>query len=254
MQEDQSGLISTAAGIRHVRFAALDSTNAEALQRARAGERGPLWISAERQTAGRGRRGKIWVSPPGNLYATLLLVEPCAAALAPQLSFVAGLAIHDAVARTAAGIAASLKLKWPNDLLLFGKKLAGLLIESDSRPFAVAIGIGINCASHPDETSYPATDLRSERCAIAPLDLLSTVAAAISRRLDQWQAGADFASIRADWLARVAGLGAPIKVRLPERQLDGVFEGIDESGRLLLATGASTQTIAAGEVFALGRN
>ena len=161
MQEDQLRAISNVAGIRHERFATVGSTNAEALARARNGERGPLWISAERQTAGRGRRGKAWSSPPGNLYATLLVIEPCASALAPQLSFVAGLAVHDTVAETASKFATALELKWPNDLLLAGKKLAGLLIESESRPFAVAIGFGVNCAMHPADTAYPATDLRS---------------------------------------------------------------------------------------------
>jgi len=253
MQEDQSGAGSTLAGIRHEHFATLGSTNAEALAHARAGERGPLWISADRQIVGRGRRGSVWASPPGNLYATLLLTELCAPVLAPQLSFVAGLAVHDAVAWRAP-LTAPLKLKWPNDLLLAGEKLAGLLIESESRPFAVAIGIGVNCLTHPDDTVYPATDLRSNDVAVTPLDLLSDLAGAMRHRLDQWQIGAGFASIRADWLSRAAGLGAPIKVRLPERQLDGIFEGIDESGQLLLATGTSTQTIAAGEVFALGQS
>lgn len=252
MQEDQSGAVSGVAGIRHRRFAELGSTNAEALTRARAGEHGPLWISAERQTAGRGRRGQTWLSPSGNLYASLLLTDPCAPALAPQLSFVAGLAAHDAVSESAPEFASLLKLKWPNDLLLAGKKLSGLLIESESNPFAVAVGIGINCAAHPDNTPYPATDLQVNGIVTPPLALLCRLAAAMSRRLEQWHGGDDFTSIRADWLARAAGVGAPIRVRLPERQLDGVFQGIDETGQLLLATGASTQTIAAGEVFALG--
>ena len=255
MQEDQCTTeLSTAAGLRHRRMAAVGSTNAEALSAARAGEHEPLWVSAERQTAGRGRRGKSWASPPGNLYASLLLVEPCAPLLAPQLSFVAGLAAHDAVADCAPDLASALRLKWPNDVLLNGKKLAGLLIESESRPFAVAIGIGVNCISHPDDTAYPATDLKSEGVAVAWDDLMSALAAAMNRRVEQWCAGAGFATIRADWLTRAAGLGAPIKVRLPERQLDGIFEGIDERGQLLLATGTSTQIIAAGEVFALGQS
>ena len=145
-----------------------------------------------------------------------------------------------------------MRLKWPNDLLLAGRKVAGLLIESESRPFAVAIGIGINCMNHPTETNYPATDLRLNGVNAQPVDLLSALAAAMNRRLEQWHAGAGFASIRGDWLARAAGLGGLIKVRLPESQLDGVFEGIDERGQLILATGTSTHTIAAGDVFALG--
>jgi BirA family biotin operon repressor/biotin-[acetyl-CoA-carboxylase] ligase len=240
------------AGVRHQRYETLGSTNAEALVRARAGERGPLWISAATQTGGRGRRGKSWVSPPGNLYATLLLTEPSPPALAPQLSFVAGLAVHDAVIACAPDALSSLKLKWPNDLLLAGRKLAGLLIEAESQPrFSVAIGIGVNCVSHPADIGYAATDLRASGITVNAL--LAALAAAMKARLAQWAAGASFAGIRTDWLARAASLGETILVRLPERQLTGIFEGIDADGRLLIATqDRTTETIAAGDVFTLG--
>jgi BirA family biotin operon repressor/biotin-[acetyl-CoA-carboxylase] ligase len=242
------------AGVRHDRYETLGSTNAEALARARAGERGPLWISAAAQTGGRGRRGKSWVSPPGNLYATLLLTEPSPPALAPQLSFVAGLAAHDAVVAGARNLAPKLKLKWPNDLLLDGRKLAGLLIEAESQPrFSVAIGIGVNCVSHPADTGYGATDLQAGGVLLAVEDLLAKLAAAMTARLAQWAAGVGFSAIRNDWLDRAASLGETIMVRLPERQLTGTFEGIDADGRLLIATADKiTETVAAGDVFALG--
>src|SRR5476651_2257276 len=115
------------AGVRHIAYETLGSTNAEALVRARAGERGLLWISAQTQSAGRGRRGNAWVSPAGNLYATLLLTEPSALETAPQLSFVAALALHDAIATCAPQLGPLLKVKWPNDLLLGGAKVAGIL-------------------------------------------------------------------------------------------------------------------------------
>jgi BirA family biotin operon repressor/biotin-[acetyl-CoA-carboxylase] ligase len=242
------------AGVRHQRYETLGSTNAEALVRARAGVRGPLWITAEAQTGGRGRRGTSWVSPPGNLYATLLLTEPSPPALAPQLSFVAGLAVHDAVAVCAPGLASKLRLKWPNDLLLDGRKLSGMLIEAESPPrFSLAIGIGVNCVSHPLDTGYGATDLQANNVAIAAQDLLPRLAAAMSARVEQWAAGAGFATIRSDWLARAASLGETILVRLPERELTGIFEGIDADGRLLLVTpDKTTETVAAGDIFALG--
>jgi BirA family biotin operon repressor/biotin-[acetyl-CoA-carboxylase] ligase len=242
------------AGVRHDRYETLGSTNAEALARARAGARGPLWISAAAQTGGRGRRGKSWVSPPGNLYATLLLTEPSPPALAPQLSFVAGLAVHDAVAACAPDLTPKLKLKWPNDVLLGGNKLSGMLIEAESQPrFSLAIGIGVNCASHPANTDYGATDLQANGVAVTAQQLLASLAAAMTARLAQWAAGRAFASIRNDWLDRAASLGEIIMIKLPERQLRGVFEGIDADGRLLLATpGNITETIAAGDVFALG--
>jgi BirA family biotin operon repressor/biotin-[acetyl-CoA-carboxylase] ligase len=241
------------AGVRHERYETLGSTNAEALARARAGERGPLWISAAIQTEGRGRRGKSWVSPPGNLYASLLLSEPSPPALAPQLSFVTGLAVHDAVVACARILASATKLKWPNDLLLNGCKLSGMLIEAESQPrFSVAIGIGVNCVSHPIDTGYGATDLKANGISIDAPDLLAKLAAAMNARIAQWAAGAGFASIRNDWLARAASLGETIMVRLPERQLTGTFEGIDADGRLLIATpGKATETIAAGDVFAM---
>jgi len=238
------------AGVRYLRFDTLGSTNAEALTRARAGERGPLWIAAAAQTAGRGRRGASWASAPGNLTATLLLTEPSPPATAPQLSFVAALALHDAVAVSAPQLGPALKLKWPNDLLLGGAKLAGILIEGESDPaFAVAIGIGVNCAHHPDGTAYPATDLASAGARVTPEALLAGLAAAMARRLAQWAQGEGFASIRADWLKRAAGLGLDIRVRLPEREFSGRFEGLDEAGRLLVTEGGALTAVGAGEVF-----
>lgn len=243
------------AGVRHVSYETLGSTNAEALARTRTGERGPLWITARVQTAGRGRRGSVWVSEPGNLYATLLLTEPSPKDAAPQLSFVAALAVHDAVAECAPQVGPMLSLKWPNDLLFGGKKLVGILVEGESEPvFAVAIGIGVNCAHHPDDTRYPATDLKTAGALVTPEQLAPALAAAMQRRLAQWRRGEGFAATRADWLKRAAGLGQKIEVRLPEKDLSGFFEGLDEAGRLLLAGPAGRVTVTAGEVFGLGQS
>lgn len=243
------------AGVRHVSYETLGSTNAEALVRARAGERGPLWITARTQTAGRGRRGSSWVSEQGNLYATLLLTDPSPKDAAPQLSFVAALALHDAVADCVPQVGPMLTLKWPNDLLLGGRKLAGILIEGESEPvFAVAVGIGVNCAHHPDDTRFPATDLNAAGAIVSPDRLLTALSAAMLRRLAQWRRGEGFAAIRVDWLRRAAGLGKQIEVRLPEKDLSGVFEGLDEAGRLLLVGPAGRTAVTAGEVFGLGQS
>src|SRR6516162_8994815 len=126
----------------------VDSTNAEALRRAGAGEIGPLWIVARAQTAGRGRRGRPWLSMPGNLHATLLLTDPSPSAAAPQLGFAAGLALYDAAAAAAPALASSLALKWPNDLMCERRKVGGILVEGEGNPIAVAIGIGVNCGQH----------------------------------------------------------------------------------------------------------
>jgi BirA family biotin operon repressor/biotin-[acetyl-CoA-carboxylase] ligase len=249
MNRETTGL----AGVRHIAYDTLGSTNAEALALARAGERGPLWVTAKSQSAGRGRRGGQWVSPPGNLYATLLLVEPSPPEIAPQLSFVAALAVHDAVAACAPQLGPSLKVKWPNDLLLDGAKTAGILIEGESEPaFAVVIGFGVNCIDHPFDTYFPATDLLLAGAVVAPEALFATLSAAMLRRLAQWQGGAGFATIRADWLKRAAGLGDDIRVRLPQRELRGRFQGLDEAGRLLVEQPGGLATVTAGEVFGLG--
>ncbi len=240
------------AGVRHETYETLGSTNAEALARARAGERGPLWISAEVQSAGRGRRGNAWVSPQGNLYATLLLSEPSEKSVAAQLAFVAGLALHDAVTDCAPQFGPLLKVKWPNDLLLGGRKLAGILIEAESDPvFSVAIGIGANCVSHPADAAFPATDLKANGANVEPLALLRALSARLNQRLAQWRAGAGFAAIRADWLKRAAGLGEDIRVRLPEKEMAGRFQGLDDSGRLLLQQATGVTAVTAGDVFGL---
>src|SRR5262249_13874465 len=135
--------VATRAGARLAWHETLTSTNQEALARARCGERGPLWIAAESQTARRGRRGRTWVSEPGILYATLLLIDPSAAERAAELSFVAALALHDALVAAVPGVASRLAFKWPNDLLLDGGKLAGILVESERSADGLAVAVGI---------------------------------------------------------------------------------------------------------------
>jgi BirA family transcriptional regulator, biotin operon repressor / biotin---[acetyl-CoA-carboxylase] ligase len=243
---------ATAAGFRLAVHDTLPSTNSEALARARGGDAGPLWVTARQQTAGRGRRGSTWISTAGNLYATLLVCDPAAPENAPELSFVAGLAAHDAIADCAQALRDQLKLKWPNDVLSAGRKLAGILIESETLAgrLAVAVGIGVNCMHHPVDTAYPATDLASAGAAVSADALFAALSGAMVRRLDQWQRGAGFASIRADWLACAAGIGDELRVRLPNAEISGRFEALDERGRLLLRLPDGTvQTITAGDVF-----
>jgi len=249
MNREATGL----AGARHKHYETLGSTNAEGLVLARAGERGPLWITAATQTAGRGRRGRAWVSKPGNLYATLLLTEPSPPAMAAQLSFVAALALHDAVAHCAPQLGPALKVKWPNDLLLGLKKLAGILIEGENAPaLTVVIGIGVNCAHHPDDTAFPATDLAVADALVSPEQMVVALAEAMDRRLTQWARGEGFATIRADWLKRAAGLGEMVRVRLPEREFSGLFQGLDDNGRLLVQQAGVVTPVTAGEVFGFG--
>jgi BirA family biotin operon repressor/biotin-[acetyl-CoA-carboxylase] ligase len=245
---------ATAAGMRLVAHEVLGSTNAEALALARAGERGPLWITADRQTAGRGRRGRGWVSEPGNLHASLLLSDPAPPAQWPQLSFVAALAVHDAVVEIAAALKPRLAIKWPNDLLFAGKKFAGVLIEGEGgeERGAVAVGIGVNCVSHPSGTHHPATDLAAAGAVVSAETLLGALSAKMLGRLAQWNSGQGFATVRADWLSRAAGRGEEVRVRLADRGLVGQFETLDEAGSLVLRLpDGKAETIAAGDVFLL---
>ncbi len=241
--------MAAASGVKLMAHDSIGSTNAEALALARDGERGPLWITAARQTAGRGRRGNIWISEPGNLYASLLLANPSPPQRAAELSFVAVLAVHDAVAEVAPSLGSRLAVKWPNDLLIDGAKCAGILIEAEGS--TLVIGIGVNCAHHPAATPYPAIDLAAAGATVSPQRLFARLSKQMMVRLAQWQRGAGFASIRADWLACVTGLGQDIRVRLPQRELAGQFQALDEAGRLLLRLpDGRLEAVSAGEVFA----
>lgn len=244
---------ASATGASLLSCETLGSTNAEALAHARAGARGPLWISAVRQTAGRGRRGNAWTSEPGNLYASILLTGAAPGVHLPELCFVVALAVRDAVSVTAPSLSSKLKLKWPNDLLLDGAKLAGILIEAESvgGKTATVAGIGINCAHYPRDTGYPATALAAHDVVVSPGELLRELSGAMVTRLAQWDRGAGFATIRAEWLVHAAGIGGDIVIRLPGRELAGRFESLDQTGRLMLRLPAGQlEAITAGEVFA----
>jgi BirA family biotin operon repressor/biotin-[acetyl-CoA-carboxylase] ligase len=240
---------AAAAGVGLIALDTVGSTNAEALAHARAGERGPLWVTARTQSAGRGRRGRTWVSEPGNLYASLLLTDPAPPARAAQLAFVAALAAADAILATAPALTGQLAFKWPNDLLLGVAKVAGILIEAEgTRPLIVALGIGVNCSHHPADAEYPATDLAAAGATVTVEALFAALSDTMVRRLREWERG--FASIRAAWLARAAGLNGELRARLGTRELTGRFEALDDDGRLQLRCPDGTlETIAAGEVF-----
>ena len=244
---------AVAAGARVVVHGTVGSTNAEALAMARAGERGPVWVMATQQTAGRGRRGRTWVSEPGNLYATLLLTDACPVERAAEVSFVSALALHDAVAEVAPGLTRRLSLKWPNDLLADRAKLAGVLVEGESLAsggFSTAIGIGLNCAHHPERTTYTATNLGELGSHVTPATVLRALSSSMMVRLTQWDRGDGFATIRQDWLARAGGVGEPIRVRTAQSEIDGVFSALDPMGRLILAApDGSTQIIGAADVL-----
>lgn len=237
----------------------LGSTNTEAMAQARAGETGPLWIATYRQEAGRGRRGNSWASLPGNLAASVLWPV---AGVAPdhlaELGFVAGLALIEALAAACGTLpdtgpgssARSLQLKWPNDVLLGGAKLAGLLLEAETLPGGrrvAVVGFGVNVAAAPD--GLPATSLAAAGYAGDAEALLEHLSDRMTARSRAWDRGRNFAALRADWLAQAAGLGSEIMVRSGGHTLKGMFETIDEGGRLvILAPDGNRHTVTAGEV------
>jgi BirA family biotin operon repressor/biotin-[acetyl-CoA-carboxylase] ligase len=230
----------------------IDSTNAEARRRAEAGEGGPVWITAAVQTAGRGRRGRAWSTERGNLAATLLMTTDLAPAEAAQISFVAALAAAE-LADACLGAGAA-KLKWPNDVLVFGRKAVGILVESGGRPDGrlwLAVGIGVNLAHAPTDVERPATAFAEHMASGAPqpLEALEVLATAFERWRRLW-ATQGFAPVAQGWTARAHGLGARCEARLPNRTISGVAEGLDLDGalRLRLDDGA-LERITAGDVF-----
>lgn len=240
------------AGYSVATFEAIDSTNEEARRRAATGERGPLWIWAKHQTAGRGRRGREWESPEGNLMATLLLAPGVSAPEAARLSFVAALAVHDLAAAYATRSA--VRVKWPNDVLVDGKKVAGILLESsaeagvDILPW-VAIGIGVNLIHAPPAAQYPATFIGAHGRAPSAAEALAELAEAWETRFRTWRVSG-FAAIREAWLEVAAGVGQTIEVRLPGESLTGRFETLMPDGALsLLLPSGARRAITAGEVF-----
>jgi BirA family transcriptional regulator, biotin operon repressor / biotin---[acetyl-CoA-carboxylase] ligase len=237
---------------RLVEHRALASTNDDAIARAREGDPGRLWIVADTQTKGRGRNGRAWFSPPGNLYASLLLLDPAPMHKAAELGFVAGVAAARAL-REILCEDPRIKIKWPNDVLYDGAKICGILLESVTLPagrLACVAGIGVNCRTHPQNALYPATDLVTIMgLPAAPETVFATLSASMAHWLGVWAAGEDFKSIRAEWLSLAAGLGARISVTLPAHTVEGTFQTIDATGRLILVQAAGARAIDAGDVF-----
>jgi BirA family biotin operon repressor/biotin-[acetyl-CoA-carboxylase] ligase len=258
------GREAVAAGYRLAAFDEIGSTNAEALARARAGDEGRLWVVSDRQTAGRGRRGSRWSTERGNLAASLLAVVSADASIAATLGFVAGIALDAALRRAAPEVVASialdgaagaggrLALKWPNDVLLDGAKLAGILLEAERTPdgrMAVVVGIGVNVRHAPADLPYPAASLAGLGSAATAETLFEALSDGWCAAAAAWDEGRGFAAVRTQWLARASGLGGAVAVRLGGEVARGVFETIDEAGRLVVRTDdGGRRAISAGEV------
>lgn len=238
------------AGYHLVHVAETGSTNQLALAAASAGEMRPTWFLADRQTAGRGRRGKVWSTETGNLSATLMLRDPAPASKIAELCFVSALAIDDAILTLAPELESRLRLKWPNDGLIDGAKMIGILVEATTRGSLThaVLGIGVNVSHHPGNAPYRTTCLNDEGFPITRDQLFEALSASMLRALAVWNRGEGFAAIRAGWLARAAGLGHPIVVSHEKTRYEGIFAGLDAEGRLILDTPDGRQFLGVGEV------
>jgi BirA family transcriptional regulator, biotin operon repressor / biotin---[acetyl-CoA-carboxylase] ligase len=237
----------------HTILEVVDSTNSEAGRLHAAGKRGPLWIMARAQAAGRGRHGRDWESPPGNLYATLLITLAVPLAHAAQLAFVASLAMRDTVSALLPLPAPAIGLKWPNDVLIAGRKVSGILVETldgaNDGGLTVAIGCGLNIVHAPAVTRTPATCLADHGAAPSAESALAELMERMDARLAQWQAGRGFAIIRDAWLAAAIGLARDLTVVLDGRMVRGCFEGLGNDGAMLLRLADGTlRSLHAGEV------
>jgi BirA family biotin operon repressor/biotin-[acetyl-CoA-carboxylase] ligase len=228
-----------------VALSSVGSTNDEAARLAEAGATEGTVVWAREQTGGRGRRGRSWASPVGNLYSSTILRPGCPAARAAELGFVAALAVVDMVP---AG--REVRVKWPNDVLVDGGKVAGILPESsisaDGRAEHVVLGIGVNVGFAPNlpEMRYPGACLGGTVEAA-----LEALTAALARRLVQWRRDG-FAAVRTEWLAKAGPLGLEVDVKLGDELVRGRFAGMDGEGALLLDTAAGPRRIVAGELLA----
>ncbi|HYJ31247.1 MAG TPA: biotin--[acetyl-CoA-carboxylase] ligase [Allosphingosinicella sp.] len=226
---------------------ATGSTNDDVVALARDGAAEGLWLRADRQTGGKGRQGREWESPPGNLYASTLVRLRPGDPPAPTLALVAAVALHETVCAFAGGV--EIAIKWPNDLTAFGAKLSGILLERLGDE--IAVGFGVNLAAHPDATARPATSLAALGAgAPDPAQFLDALAGSFARWLGRWRSEG-LTPIRAAWLSAAHPSGTALSTHTASGGLiEGLFDGLDESGalRLRLADGA-VQIIHAGDVF-----
>jgi BirA family biotin operon repressor/biotin-[acetyl-CoA-carboxylase] ligase len=250
---------AVSAGYRLAAFDSVGSTNAEALGRARDGERGPIWFVTSEQTAGRGRRHRPWIAPRGNLASSILEVIDVSPAIAATLGFAAGLALEAALRKvcetsplSAGSDSMNFALKWPNDVLAGRKKLAGILLEAETVAdrLAVVVGIGTNVVTAPEGTPTPATSLKTLGAGVSAEQLFAALSDSWAEFRGIWDSGRGFDEIRQRWLERAVGLGQPVSIVSGGSTVTGIFDSIDESGCMVVRTSDGRRVpISAGDVY-----
>ena len=223
----------------------LGSTNDEALRLAQTGAPNGTIVVARQQTAGRGRHGRRWISPPGNLHVSFLFRTAAFNAFTPAHAAQPGFAAALAVAQAIDPICPGCRLKWPNDVLLAGAKIAGILTEFTGD--ALIIGIGVNVAHTPPDMPYPVTSLAAHGATTPASTLLTSLIGTLQQRLADWDAHG-FGAVRAAWLERGPAQGSPLTIQAGPHRIDGYFAGLDEDDALLLTTADGGRRVVAGEI------
>jgi BirA family biotin operon repressor/biotin-[acetyl-CoA-carboxylase] ligase len=234
-------------GYRLIAREEVGSTNDEARALLAAGVNHGTVVWAESQTAGRGRLGRDWVSPPGNLYCSIILRPKIDQAHMSEISFVCALAVRDAI-EPALPPDVPVQFKWPNDVLAGARKVAGILVEAEKLPdearTALIVGIGINIVSAPRETDYPATCISAMTRAPRVSRLLTSLVAALDRRVELWTRSG-FAAIRQEWMDHAYGVGGQVTA---SNGISGTFTGLDETGAIIIASGSERHRLVSGSV------
>lgn len=245
--------ITVPSAFQLLAFESLDSTNDELRRRAMQDAADGTVVCALEQTKGRGRRGRTWTSEPGNLFCSILKRPSCPLKDAAQLSFVSALAIHGAVKEATVGFDCDVQCKWPNDVLIDGYKISGILLESQAQSVEkldwMIIGIGVNLLHSPANTPYPSGYIGSYRQkTVTPQAMLEILLKHFLHWFDRWQT-VGFTDIRRAWLENAKGVGEEITVNLANDRIKGIFETLDPDGALVLGTPQGQRIITAGDVF-----
>lgn len=256
---------AAARGYRLNGYDTIGSTSTEAARAAQLGDAGDVWFCALKQTEGRGRRGRVWETASGNLAASLLVVPECDPAISATLGFVAGVAMNRALRQVVPGAVVKqgidgadgqggsrIALKWPNDVLADGAKLSGILLEAQKRPdggMAIVIGMGVNIVAAPEGLPYPATSLRALGYDISAETVVAALSDAWVDTVEIWNSGRGIPDVLSLWREAAAGIGAEVAVQRDGEVVRGVFETIDEAGRLIVRANDNRRiAITAGDV------